>query len=291
MITIIKADDRLKAVPKINIAVFGPSGVGKTTLARTLDPNSTLFVDLEAGTLAIQGWPGDVLDVRAVATQLSEGREKPVHPWEVARALALFIGGADPSDANGDYSKATYDKVFAAFSKAIDLNKYKTVFVDSITVASRECFKWAQVQPEAMSDKTGKPDTRAAYGLLKREMMRWLTHLQHCPKSIIVVGILDSEKDELNRLVHTPQVEGSATARELPGIFDQMITLNNFSQEDGTLYRALVCQQQNQWNYPAKDRSGRLELLEPPHLGRLIEKIRTGKRLDEVIITNLPSKQ
>jgi hypothetical protein len=285
MITIIKADDRLKAVPKINIAVFGPSGVGKTTLARTLDPNSTLFVDLEAGTLAIQGWPGDVLDVRAVATQLG------AHPWEVARALALFIGGADPSDANGAYSKATYDKVFAAFSKAVDLNKYKTVFVDSITVASRECFRWAQVQPEAMSDKTGKPDTRAAYGLLKREMMRWLTHLQHCPKSIIVVGILDSEKDELGRLVHTPQVEGSATARELPGIFDQMITLNNFSQEDGTLYRGLVCQQQNQWNYPAKDRSGRLELLEPPHLGRLIEKIRTGKRLDEVIITNLPSKQ
>lgn len=41
MIRIIKADDRLKAVPKINIAIFGPSGVGKTTLARTLDPRTT----------------------------------------------------------------------------------------------------------------------------------------------------------------------------------------------------------------------------------------------------------
>ena len=51
---IIKADDRLKVVPKVNIVMFGPSGVGKTTQARTLNPNDTLFVDLEAGTLAIQ---------------------------------------------------------------------------------------------------------------------------------------------------------------------------------------------------------------------------------------------
>jgi nucleoside-triphosphatase THEP1 len=34
MIKIIKADDRLKAVPKVNVVLFGPSGVGKTTLAR-----------------------------------------------------------------------------------------------------------------------------------------------------------------------------------------------------------------------------------------------------------------
>jgi len=285
MISIIKADDRLKAVPKINIALFGPSGVGKTTLARTLDPKTTLFVDLEAGTLAIQGWPGDVLDVRSTATQLG------AHPWEVARALALFIGGPDPSDANGPYSKATYEKVAAVFGQAVDITKYKTVFVDSITVASRECFKWSQVQPEAMSEKTGKPDTRGAYGLLGREMIRWLTHLQHSPMSIIVVGILDGEKDELNRLVWNPQVEGSKTGRELPGIFDQVATLQNFATDDGKLYRAIVCHQQNQWGYPAKDRSGRLEMLEPPHLGQLMDKIRTGKRLDETIITTLPNKQ
>jgi hypothetical protein len=30
----------------------------------------------------------------------------------------------------------------------------------------------------------------------------------------------------------------------------------------------------NPWGYPAKDRSGRLELIEPPDLGRLLAKIR-----------------
>jgi hypothetical protein len=281
MIKIIKADDRLKAVPKINIALFGPSGVGKTTQARTLDPKTTLFVDLEGGTLAIQDWPGDVLDVRAIAQQFNK------YPWEIARALALYIGGHDPSDKDGTYSKIQYDAVSKAFS-AIDLSKYNTIFVDSITVASRECFKWSQVQPESLSEKTGKPDTRGAYGLLGREMIRWLTHLQHSPLSIVVVGILDQDVDDLKRISWSPQVEGSKTGRELPGIFDQVMTLQTFKTDDGKLYRALVCQQHNEWGYPAKDRSGRLELLEAPDLGAVIKKIREGKRIDTTIDTSLP---
>lgn len=281
MIKIIKADERLKAVPKINIALFGPSGVGKTTQARTLDPKSTLFVDLEGGTLAIQDWAGDVLDVRSIAQQFNK------YPWEIARALALYIGGFDPSDKDGVYSKTQYEAVCKAFA-SIDLEKYSTIFVDSITVASRECFKWSQVQPEAISEKTGKPDTRGAYGLLGREMIRWLTHLQHSPKSIIVVGILDQDVDDLKRISWSPQVEGSKTGRELPGIFDQVITLQSFKTEEGKLYRAFVCQQHNEWGYPAKDRSGRLELLEAPDLGAVIKKIREGKRLDTTIETSIP---
>jgi hypothetical protein len=282
MIKIIKADERIAANTKINIALFGPSGVGKTTQARTLDAETTLFLDLEAGTLAIQDWNGDVIDIRKTAQGMN------AHPWEIARALACLVSGPDPADADGPYSRQAYD----AYAKALGadpsmLDKYTTVFVDSITVASRLAFAWSQKQPESFSDKTGKPDTRGAYGLLGREMIRWLTNLQHCPKDIILVGILDSEQDDLKRWVHTPQVEGSKTGRELPGIFDQVVTLTTLNTEDGKPYRAFVCQQQNSWNYPAKDRSGRLEMIEPPDLGGLIKKIRTGKRLDASITTSL----
>jgi hypothetical protein len=155
MIKIIKADERLAAHTKINIALFGPSGIGKTTQARTLDSETTLFLDLEAGTLAIQDWDGDVVDLRKTAQGMS------AHPWEIARAMACLVSGPDPADADGPYSKTAYDSYVAAFGGDVSmLDKYKTVFVDSITVASRLCFQWAQKQPEAFSEKTGKLDTR-----------------------------------------------------------------------------------------------------------------------------------
>ena len=54
-----------------------------------------------------------------------------------------------------------------------------------------------------------------------------------------------------------------------------MITMAVLTGDHGQ-YRAFVCQPLNEWGYPAKDRSGRLETLEEPHLGRLMEKMSSG---------------
>jgi len=59
----------------------------------------------------------------------------------------------------------------------------------------------------------------------------------------------------------------------LPGIVDEVVTLAEIKAEDGASYRAFVCHTLNAWGYPAKDRSGRLDPIEEPHLGRLMEKI------------------
>lgn len=275
MLKIIKADERMKRTNDcVKAVIFGPAGVGKTYQARTLDPKSTLFVDLEAGTLALgKDWKGDVLDIRSTANDMG------AHPWELARAIALWLGGPDPAD-QGAYSRASYEDVCKAFGDPAGHAQYTTLFVDSITVASRMCFQWCQLQPDAFSDKTGKPDTRGAYGLLGREMIRWVTQLQHTPKNVILVGILEQQEDELKRKHWEPQIEGAKTGRELPGIFDLVMTLQNFEAEDKTQYRAFVTQQQNPWGYPAKDRSGTLELQEPANLGKVLEKIRAGKRID-----------
>jgi hypothetical protein len=276
---IIKADERMKRSAHIKMALFGPAGAGKTTQARTLPEKETLFVDLEAGTLALSDWKGDVVDVRKSATEMG------AHPWEFARALALWLGGPDPSDGNGNYSKAAYDTVCEVFGPADGHAKYTTIFVDSITVASRFCLDWAGTQPEAFSEKTGKPDPRGAYGLLGREMVKWLTHLQHTDKTIIVVGILNEEEDDLKRRVYAPQIEGSQTALKLPGIFDEVVTVTSLVGEDKQPKRAFVCHQTNPWGFPAKDRSGTLELVEPPDLSALLKKIRAGKRIDTINAT------
>ncbi len=57
--------------------------------------------------------------------------------------------------------------------------------------------------------------------------------------------------------------------------------------KDQKAYRAFICQTINPFNYPAKDRSRRLEIFEEPHLGRLMEKIRSeAKPINEQLIFN-----
>jgi len=258
---IISADQRLTEPRGIKGCIFGKSGIGKTSLLWTLDPAATLFMDLEAGDLAIEGWPGDTIRPRT---------------WTECRDFAVFIGGPNPSFRDDQpYSQAHFDAVSARFGERAVLDRYQTIFIDSITVAGRLCFQWCKGQPEALSEKTGKPDVRGAYGLHGREMIGWLTHLQHTrAMNVWFVGILDEKLDDFNRRFFSAQIDGSKTGNELPGIVDQVITMAEMKADDGSAYRAFVCQTLNSWGYPAKDRSGRLDLVEEPHLGRLMEKIR-----------------
>ncbi|PKP79176.1 MAG: hypothetical protein CVT81_00375 [Alphaproteobacteria bacterium HGW-Alphaproteobacteria-3] len=258
---IISADQRLAEQRGIKGTIFGKSGIGKTSLLWTLDAATTLFIDLEAGDLAIEGWSGDSVRPRT---------------WAECRDFAVFIGGPNPALRDDQvYSDAHYAAVCERFGDPAALDRYQTIFIDSITVAGRLCFQWSKGQPEAFSDKTGKPDIRGAYGLHGREMIAWLTHLQHTrAKNVWFVGILDEKLDDFNRRIFQPQIDGSKTGLELPGIVDEVLTMAEIKDDAGAPYRAFICQTINQWNFPAKDRSGRLDLIEEPHLGRLMAKIR-----------------
>jgi hypothetical protein len=69
---IITADQRLaEANGKTTVALFGPSGVGKTSQLLTLPPEETLCVDLEAGLKSVQGWPGESISIRTFADTIS----------------------------------------------------------------------------------------------------------------------------------------------------------------------------------------------------------------------------
>lgn len=258
---IISADERLKETRGIKGVIFGKSGIGKTSLLWTLEADTTLFMDMEAGDLAIEGWAGDSIRPRT---------------WQECRDFAVFIGGSNPALRDDQpYSEAHYKAVVEKFGEPKGLDQYETVFIDSITVAGRLCLQWCKGQPQAYSEKTGKPDTRGAYGLHGQEMIAWLTHLQHTRgKNIWFVGILDEKTDDFNRKVFLPQIDGSKTGLELPGIVDQVVTMAEIPADDGSAYRAFVNHTLNPYGFPAKDRSGRLEALEEPHLGKLMAKIK-----------------
>lgn len=272
---ILSADERLQeAQGKTTMALFGPSGAGKTTLLKTLPPKETLCIDLEAGLKSVQHWPGDSIPVRRFADAVD---------------IACLIGGANPAAQPDEHFSAAHHAHLRAQHPelAARIDSKRIIFVDSITDLTRQAMAWAKTRPEALSERTGKPDTRGAYGVLAREVIGLLKHLQHAPgRTVIFVGILERLTDEMNRTFWQPQMEGGKAARELPGIVDQVLTLSLFRQDsdqDGEVSwqhdaekghaRRLVCQSGNPWGLPAKDRSGKLALTEPADLGALINKI------------------
>jgi len=258
---IITADERLTEKSGPKILIDGPSGVGKTSLLRTLSKEmlaSTLFIDIEAGNLAVADLP--VASVRP-------------RTWNECRDIACALGGPNPAlPANVAYSEAHYNEVMKNPDLA-QLTGYQILFVDSLTAAARHCFTHSEQQPEAFTDR-GRKDLRAVYGLHARSMLGWLNQLQHArERTVILVAVLEKNTDELNISTWQPQIEGAKTGRELPAIVDEIITMNWIDFGDRKPVRAFVCTNPNAWGYPAKDRSGRLEQIEEPDLGKLIRKL------------------
>ena len=283
MALITTATDRMKKGSHVSALINGPIGIGKTTLVATLPAKTTLFIDFEAGTKAVEDWEGDIVDVRDIAQKSNKSQ------WEIARYIASVLAGPDPSRSNlQTYGKAHYDEAVAFLGGTEQFDKYEDIFVDSITVAGRQSFSWSSQQPAAFN-KEGKPNPLGAYGLHGQEMIEWLTTMHHIKgKNKWVVGILDEKTDDYNQKYYALQIDGSKSDLALPGIFDQVITMAGLKTESGDFYRALITKKENQWGYPAKDRSGRLAPQEEPDLSKIIAKINTPKRTD-VHTTELPT--
>ena len=129
---IISADQRLaEAQGKTTIALFGPYGIGKTSLLYTLPTETTLCLDLEAGMKAVQSWPGESSRIRSFADALD---------------IACLIGGVDPAaDSQSFFSEGHYGHVQQIYADLIDtIASKQIIFVDSITDLTRQGLAWAR---------------------------------------------------------------------------------------------------------------------------------------------------
>jgi len=95
-VPIISPEQRLAEPRGARVLIVGPFGVGKTSLLRTLDPATTLFVDAENGSLAIEDVP--VPHVRP-------------QTWPELRHLFVRIAGPNRSfQPQEPYSQAHFDQ-------------------------------------------------------------------------------------------------------------------------------------------------------------------------------------
>ena len=96
-VPIISPEQRLSEPHGARILIVGPFGIGKTSLARELDPEQTLIVDIESGTLAIDDVP--VPHVRP-------------QTWPETRDLIVRIAGPNRSfQPHESYSQTHFDMV------------------------------------------------------------------------------------------------------------------------------------------------------------------------------------
>ena len=132
---IISADERLRSSAAVKGQIWGRYGQGKTWLVRTLMDStalasSVLVLDAEAGLLSIQDVPVDVISLRS---------------WTDARDFACFFGGANPAFRDDQpYSETHYQHAVERFGDPKALQKYGTVFIDSISVVSKLCLNWCK---------------------------------------------------------------------------------------------------------------------------------------------------
>jgi hypothetical protein len=214
--------------------VIGQSGIGKTSLLRSLPPDEPVFVvSAEAGLLCVR----DLVE------------SKQVQGVEVA-------------------SFADLAEVYS-FLTSPQAAGYKWVFIDSLTEIAARCV-------EAMKKKyPSKSESFNLWGEYSDKMMQLVKAYRDLAAFNVVFTCLDSvEKDDLNRRFVGPAMPGTSLKERLPSWFDLVLFMVSLPGADGKEQRAFITQP---WErYPAKDRSGKLALVESPHLGEIKRKILGG---------------
>jgi phage nucleotide-binding protein len=144
---------------------------------------------------------------------------------------------------------------------------YATVSLDSISDIAEVCLS------KAKADHT---DARQAYGELGDKMSSIIRAFRDLRNyDIYFTAKAQRLADEAGVSQYMPSMPGKMLVTQLPYFFDEVLALRTAVTDDGTPYSYLQTSRDLFWE--AKDRSGKLDFMEEPHLGKLFKKIRSKK--------------
>lgn len=225
----------------VKVLVYGDSGMGKTMMCATAP--APYILSAEGGTLSLS---------RKNLERL-HGVGNPHITYDIPVAKIVTV------------DDLTY--MHNLFATNQDNGQFKTICIDSITEIGEVVLSNAK--------RTVK-DPRQAYGELIEKMLMTVKAFRDLPgRNVFITAKMEPMKDETTGIVKNgPSMPGQKLGPALPYYFDEVLKLGVNKDAQGNPFRYLqtVADLQN----IAKDRSGALDPMEPPHLAHVFNKILQG---------------
>lgn len=157
----------------------------------------------------------------------------------------------------------TMDELKKAYGYLAKSQDFESIAIDSIT----------EIAEVVLShEKKIAKDPRQAYGAMQDQIVAIIRAFRNLNKNVYMSCKAEKAQDETGRMLYSPSMPGNKAAQGLPYYFDEVLALRVEKNQDGDTIRWLQCENDGLWL--AKDRSGKLDKTEEPHLGAIINKIK-----------------
>ena len=159
---------------------------------------------------------------------------------------------------------AEFEEAYKWIAYSEHARPFFAVALDSVSEVAENCLA---------IEKANTKDGRKAYGELHEKVMKQLKLYRDLPGRHVYFSAKQGRvKDEVTGITrYGPDMPGQQLIKDLPYLFDELFSLEIGVTPEGQQYRYLLTDTTQ--THEAKDRSGALDLWEPPDLGHVIKKI------------------